>query len=302
MRGGTSNQYNESLKNGAYVLRNLPRDTYEPVDLFIDQDGVWHHGGLPLNYEKLKQRVDVIWNALYGFYGADGQVQQLLENLGIPYTGAGPYVSALTMNKKMTKDSLATHGALTPQGIYVENWGDDDKQETVSLVTQNIAEKFSPPWIVEPISLVSSSGPIRAKDRTELFDVLSNAFDLKMPVLIEEEIFGKEISVITMPNFRNQSGYTFLPIDHTNDDYFRNYLNDNKKVQNLVADLHDKLNLGQYSVFKCKINKRGEIAITGIETQPAFHAESPLHHALNEVGVSFSEFAKHLLSDAISRK
>ncbi len=302
LRGGTSNQYKESLANGAYVLRNLPRDMYEPVDLFIDEDGIWYHAGLPLNYEKLKQRVDVIWNALYGFYGADGQVQQLLETLDIPYTGSGPFVSAMSMNKKITKDHLANAGAMTPQGMYIENWGDEDREETVSLVVQSVAEKFSPPWIVEPISLVSSSGPIRAKNRPELYDTLLNAFDLRIPVLIEEEVFGKEISVITMPGFRSQSKYTFLPMHDNDDKYFSNYIDDEKKIQNIVSDLHDKLNLGQYSVFKCVVNKKGEVSIKGIETQPAFHPDSPLHHALGEVGVTFSEFAKHLLSDAMNRK
>ncbi|MEI6553214.1 MAG: hypothetical protein WCO09_01475 [bacterium] len=301
IRGGTSNQYNESIANGSYVLRNLPRDQYEPIDIFIDIDGTWHVGGLPLNYEKLKQRVDVIWNALYGYYGADGQVQQLLENLNIPYTGAGPFVSSLAMNKKMTKDHLAKHGAQTPQGIYVENWGEDDREETVSLVVQSVSEKFSPPWIIEPISLVRSSGPIRAKNRNELFDTLLNAFDLSLPVLIEEEIFGKEISVFAVPGFRNNSSYTFLPLHKENGDY-KNYFDEDDEIQKTVSNLHKKLDLGPYSSFKCVVDKRGDVSVTGIETQPAFHPGSPLHHALKELGVTFGEFANHLISEAMNKK
>ena len=301
LRGGTGLTSKESLANGAYVLRNLPRSKYEPIDLLIDQDGAWHMTGLPLNYEKLKHRVDVIWNALYGFYGADGQVQQLLESLNIPYTGAGPFVSSMAMNKKMTKDHLAQLGALTPKGMYIENWGDDDREETISLVTQAVAARFSPPWLVEPISLVRSSGHIRAKDRTELFDVLGNAYDLAMPVLIEEEVFGKEISVVSVPGFRKQSQYTFLPVHHDNG-YFRTYMHENKKIQKTIADIHDKLNLGPYSVFKCIVNKKGDVSISKIETQPALHPGSPLHHALNEVGATFAEFANHLIEQAIEAK
>lgn len=301
LRGGTSSQYNESIANGAYVLRNLPRDRYEPVDLFIDEEGVWHHGGKPVNYEQLRHRVDVIWNALYGYYGADGQVQQLLENLGIPYTGAGPFVSSLAMNKKISKDVLSQHGAQTPQGLYIENWGDGDREETVSLVTQTVAEKLSPPWIVEPISLSRSAGPIRAKSHPELFDILLNAFDLKIPILIEQEVFGKEISIVSMPGFRNQSRYTFLPIHHDNG-YFRTYIHENKKIQNTIADLHEKMNLGPYSVFKCVVDKKGDVSVQKIETQPAFHPGSPLHHALNEVGVTFAEFADHLIAESLKKR
>ena len=281
-------------------MRNLPRDVYEPVDLFVDSEGVWHHGGLPISYEKLKQRVDVIWNALYGHYGADGQVGQLLENLDIPYVGSSPFVSALSMNKKMIRDHLALSGASTPSGLYVENWGDGDREETVATVVHDVAQKFSPPWIIEPISLNQSSGAIRANNRDELFENLYNAFDLAIPVLIEQEVFGDEISVISVPGFRNQSRYTFLPVSHDGKNY-RTYMDDGAKIQKKVSDLHEKLNLGQYSVFKCVVDKKGNVSITGIETQPALHKESMLHHALAELGITFPEFAKHLISGAMGK-
>ena len=300
LRGGTNNQYTDSLANGAYVLRNLPRDMYEPVDLFIDTDGVWYHAGLPLNYDKLKQRVDVIWNALYGFYGADGQVQQLLENLGIPYTGSGPFVSALAMNKKMMKDHLSLSGAMTPQGLYIENWGDENRDETAMAVTQVIAEKYSPPWIVEPIHLHQSSGAIRANNKDELFENLCNAFDLSIPVLIEQEVFGTELSVVVVPGFRNKSVYTFLPM-YADGGIHKSHAHENERIQNVISDLHEKLNLGQYSKFTCVIDKKGNVSVKGIETQPAFHPGSPLHHALSELGITFPEFANHLISGAMKK-
>jgi D-alanine--D-alanine ligase len=301
LRGGTSKEYNESLANGAFVLRNLPRDMYEPVDLFIDSDGVWHHAGLPLNYDKLKQKVDIIWNALYGYYGADGQVQQELENIGIPYVGSGPFVSALSMNKKITKDYLAMHGAGTPQGLYVENWGDGNREETVAEVVSTVAEKFSPPWIIEPIALHQSAGAIRAKDKVELFENLYNAFDLSIPVIIEQEIFGDEISVIVVKDFRNKEVYTFLPLYKDGDGY-KTYRGDSAMIQDTIAQLHDTLNLGQYAVYKCVIDGKGNLSVKGVETQPALHPESPLHHALAELGVTFSEFAKHLISGVHKNK
>ena len=300
LRGGANKEYKDSLANGACVLRNLPRDMYEPVDLFVDADGVWHHAGLPLNYEKLKQKVDVIWNALYGYYGADGQVQQLLEGLGIPYIGSSPFVSALSMNKKMTKDHVVKAGVSTAQGLYIENWGDEDREETVSLVTQSVAEKLSPPWIIEPISLAYSSGPIKAKDRIELYDVLLNAYDLSMPVLIEEEIFGKEVSVVSLPGFRNQPSYTFLPI-HNDNGVHKSIFRDGEKIQKLVADLHRELNLGQFSVVTCIVDKKGDISVHKVETSPALHPGSSLHHALQELGVTFPEFARHLISSTLSK-
>ena len=49
LRGGTSKEYEQSLKAGAYVLKRLPKDAYEPLDIYIDREGVWHLGGLPMS-------------------------------------------------------------------------------------------------------------------------------------------------------------------------------------------------------------------------------------------------------------
>lgn len=301
VRGGANKEAKDSVANGSFVIRNLPRDLYEPIDLFIDSDGVWHHGGLPLSYEKLKQRVDVIWNALYGYYGADGQVEQLFENLGIPYVGASPFASALSMNKKMTREHLSKLDIDTPEGIYIENWGDDDRDITVSIVANHIVEKLSPPWIVEPISLTQSAGPIRAKNRNELIGILNNAFELQIPVLVEKEVFGKNVSVIALSNFRNKPVYTFLPVHHS-DDSFKNYISENVRIEQEIAQLHKKLNLGNYTHFKCVVDNKGRMSVTGIETKPALHPGAPLHHALKELGVTFEEFAKSLIDDAMQNK
>src|SRR5258708_6070226 len=88
LRGGVSSEYEVSLSTGAAVLKNLP-DKYEPVDILIDKGGVWHYAGLPYAPEKILPHVDVIFNALHGYYGEDGKVQQFLDAHSMPYTGSG---------------------------------------------------------------------------------------------------------------------------------------------------------------------------------------------------------------------
>jgi D-alanine-D-alanine ligase len=300
LRGGTGNQYEQSLATGAYVLQNLPKDTYEVSDIFLDREGVWHMNGTPLDYEKLMRRVDVIWNALHGFYGADGKVQQLLENLSIPYIGSGPLSSAITMNKKLLNDHLAKCNIKTPRGIYVEDWSDGDLEETVSSVVATVSRKFSPPWIVEPISKGEGFGGITAKTRDELTTVLSQMFELKMPVLIEEAVFGKNVSVSSIADFRGESVYTFLP---TQTDNFKSKLhkNESELLQKLAKEIHKNMHLGHYSRVEAVISPKGNIYVKNIETVPALHKESDLHHAIAGVGSSFKEFAKHLIGKAVKK-
>ncbi len=300
LRGGTGNQYEQSLATGAYVLKSLPKDAYEAVDIFLDRDGVWHLNGTPVSHEKLVSRVDVIWNALHGFYGEDGKVQQLLENLGIPYTGSGPLSSAITMNKKLLKDHLAKLNVKTPRGIYVEDWGDEDRDETVAGVVSTVAKKFSPPWMVEPISKGEGNGGIKTKTRDELVTVLSQMYELKMSTLIEEAVLGKDVSVSSVSEFRGEPVYTFLP---TRTDDLRAKLQgkESESLQKLAKEIHKNMHLGHYSRVEAIISPKGNIYVKNIETVPAFHKESDLHHAIEGVGSSFKEFAKHIIGKAIGK-
>ena len=300
LRGGTGNQYEQSLATGAYVLQNLPKDTYEVFDIFLDRDGVWHLNGTPLNYEKLMRHIDVIWNALHGFYGADGKVQQLLENLSIPYIGSGPLSSAITMNKKLLNDHLAKCNVKTPRGIYVEDWGDSTVEETVPDVVTAVSKKLSPPWIIEPISKGEGMGGITAKTRDELTTVLSQMFELKMPILIEEAVFGKNVSVSSVADFRGESVYTFLPTQ-TDNLNAKLHKNESELLQKLAKEIHKNMHLGHYSRVEAIISPKGNIYVKNIETVPALHKESDLHHAIAGVGSSFKEFAKHLISRATKK-
>src|SRR3990172_8828159 len=88
LRGGFGPEYDMSLKSGGQVIANLPRDKYRPVDILVTQDGTWHIDGVPAEPIDLKSTVDVIFNNLHGVYGEDGIVQQIFENLNIPFTGS----------------------------------------------------------------------------------------------------------------------------------------------------------------------------------------------------------------------
>ncbi|MCX6712315.1 MAG: D-alanine--D-alanine ligase, partial [Candidatus Vogelbacteria bacterium] len=99
LRGGIGHEYEVSLKTGASVLKNLPADKYQSVDMLLSRDGTWHVNGLPMSPEKAARSVDVIFNALHGEFGEDGQVQQILDYLAVPYTGSGTVASALGMDK-----------------------------------------------------------------------------------------------------------------------------------------------------------------------------------------------------------
>src|SRR3990172_8272550 len=79
-------EYDVSLASGNLVLNNLPAG-YKPVDLFVDREGFWHVQGLPATENRIKENVDVVWNALHGPFALGGGVEEKLTSLAVPYTG-----------------------------------------------------------------------------------------------------------------------------------------------------------------------------------------------------------------------
>jgi len=120
MRGGLGSEYEVSLKTGATVLEYLPREKYQPRDILITKDGQWHMDGFGIEPARLRNSLDVVFNALHGEFGEDGQVQTLLDNTMLPYTGSGRLASALGMNKVAAKEIISRAGLKVPRGVHLK--------------------------------------------------------------------------------------------------------------------------------------------------------------------------------------
>src|SRR5690349_680304 len=106
LRGGPSSEYEVSLKSGSSVLSSLSKDSYDVRDIFIDRKGQWHLHGAPVTPEQALRSVDVVFNAMHGEYGEDGQVQRALDALNVPYTGSNALASSLAFDKHKTKEAV----------------------------------------------------------------------------------------------------------------------------------------------------------------------------------------------------
>lgn len=52
LRGGPSSEYEVSLKTGSTILKALA-EKYQPHDIFVTKDGIWHLDGVEKTPEKL---------------------------------------------------------------------------------------------------------------------------------------------------------------------------------------------------------------------------------------------------------
>lgn len=161
LRGGPSPEYEVSLKTGSNIIANLPEE-YEPVDIFISRNGVWHDKGLEKSPESILRRVDVVINGLHGKYGEDGTVQKILDHFGVPYTGSGSLASALAMNKISAKKIYKNHGLKTP--FFVSIPFEDLSRGKI----KEAYHSMTVPFVVKPSAAGSSVGVYIANSLPEL--------------------------------------------------------------------------------------------------------------------------------------
>jgi len=109
LMGGPSSERDVSLATGhgiSKALRSLGAAVVE-VDV---RDAAF----------KLPDAVDLAFIALHGTFGEDGQVQQILEERGVVYTGEGVEESRLAFDKIRSKEKFREHGVSTPEWEVIE--------------------------------------------------------------------------------------------------------------------------------------------------------------------------------------
>ncbi|MGM0610867.1 MAG: D-alanine--D-alanine ligase family protein [Thermodesulfobacteriota bacterium] len=171
--GGWSNERAISLK-GASQIHHALEDLGHEVTFF----------DLNLGFQALADiapKIDFAFINLHGLPGEDGSVQALLQQLNIPFQGAGPRGSLLALNKALAKLIFVQNNLPTPV------WRLIPPELTSTLRVDNF------PAIFKPNTGGSSLG----------LEIIKNEFDLKRitngpppksEMLLEEHIAGREMT------------------------------------------------------------------------------------------------------------
>lgn len=314
LRGGIGHEYEVSLKTGANVIRNLPSDKYQPVDMLLSRDGTWHVNGLPVPPERAVRSVDVIFNALHGEFGEDGQVQQILDYLTVPYTGSGTVASALGMDKPRAKEIFKKSGLKVPNGVVFKKAG----QTEAEAIAYDAFQKISPPWVIKPAGSGSSVGLYLARTYPELVQAIGSCFNFSDSILVEEYIKGKEATCGVVDNLRGQAYYPLLPIeivppvDKKLFDYEAKYTGitselcpgrfsqaEKAELERLSVEIHQALGLRHYSRSDFIISPRGIYALE-VNTLPGLTEESLIPKSLRAGGIPYDQFLDHIITLALN--
>ena len=124
--------------------------------------------------------VDLAFITIHGTFGEDGQIQKILEDRGVAYTGDGVEESRLAFDKIRSKEKFREHGVRTPYWQVIE----PGQRPAIPL-----------PIVVKPPRQGSTVGVVIAKHEGELESAVAEAAKYDRELLIEKFVPGRELTI-----------------------------------------------------------------------------------------------------------
>lgn len=183
LKGGPGNERKVSLKTAESVAEALRSKGADVIE--IDVTGP--------DFE-VPADTFIAMNLIHGTFGEDGQLQAILEERGIRYTGAGVESSRIAFDKLLSKERFIAAGAPTPRS-----------QTYLLDGSQPLEIGF--PLVVKPPREGSSVGVHICHNQAEFDAAVEDAKKFGKDTLIEDYVAGKELTVGIL-------GDQVLPIIH----------------------------------------------------------------------------------------
>ena len=184
LKGGRSLERGVSLRSGARVEDALERLGHEVLPLEADGDMVKRLAA---------DRPEIAFVAMHGPGGEDGTAQELLEILGIPFTGPGVAACARCIDKVLAKHELRAAGIPTPDWFAFNETAFRELGAADALA--GLEERLGFPLVVKPSRGGSSLGIKFAENWFDAPEALVSAFSYDDRVLLERFVDGRELAV-----------------------------------------------------------------------------------------------------------
>lgn len=203
---------------------------------------------------KMYKKIDVVFPAMHGTHGEDGDLMGLLEMANVPYVGCGVEASAIAMDKVNAK--LITEAHKIPSSKF-QFFDSSMITKDASSVLKAITEKLKFPLFVKPAHLGSSIGISKVEKKEELMNALEVAAHYDNKVIIEEAV--QNLIEVTLPIIGNEEpilAHLERPLTKPEDffDFDAKYLGDGKKMGGKTSERGAQ----GYSEIPAKISKELE--------------------------------------------
>jgi D-alanine-D-alanine ligase len=307
LKGGRSLERQVSLKSGARVEDALQRLGHKVIPIDVGADLVDRLSADP---------PDVAFVALHGRDGEDGTVQELLEVMGIRYTGSGVSACITAADKVLAKHAMRDHGIPTPD-FYAFN-ETAFKELGAAQALPAIEERLRFPIVVKPAGQGSALGIKFARTPADVPAALVAAFSYDRKVVLERHVTGRDLAVSIIEEDGGERALPIVEAVPKQEDFYdfearyeigRTTFVCPAAIDSGVADRASDLAQEVYRLLGCSGFARvdlmldgdtGELYVLEANAIPGLTETSLLPQAADAAGIGFDELVKRIL-DAASR-
>ena len=301
LKGGRSLERQVSLRSGARVEDALGRLGHEAVAIDV---------GLDLIQRLRGARPDVAFIAMHGRDGEDGTIQELLEILGIPFTGSGVLACVRATDKVLAKHLLIEAEIPTPDFFAFNETAFRELGAAEALGA--IEERLEFPIVVKPSSQGSALGIKFARSPADLPAALVSAFSYDSKVLLERYVDGRDLAVSILDGEplpvveavpRDDSFYDF----QARYEIGRTTFTCPADLSNGLTEQAQELALATYRLLGCRafgrvdlmLGPNGVLTVLEANPIPGFTETSLLPQAAEAAGLPFDALVERILELAL---
>jgi D-alanine-D-alanine ligase len=315
LKGGRSLEHGVSLRSGAQVKDALQR---------LGHDAVAVDAGSELVTQLRAVKPDAAFIAMHGGDGEDGTVQELLEALGVPYTGSGAAACIQCADKVLAKHLMRAAGIPTPD---FHSFSEASFKELGGAGTLGDVEgKLGFPLVVKPACQGSALGVKFARDAAEVPGALVAAFSYDRKILLERYVKGRDLAVSVLDSAtaggEMKSPPTPLPVveavprDEDFYDFESRYeigrttfvcpaelsAETTDRAQELALETYRLLGCHGYARVDLMLDEAsGELTVLETNVVPGLTETSLLPQAADAAGIDFDTLVARILQSAFTR-
>lgn len=253
--GGPSEERGISLNSARSIMDHVKSENLEIIPILVGDNRqfylvseAWLYSNTPADFDfklagssldetalkKLLQSIDLVFPAIHGIFGEDGELQELLEKSDIPFVGHSSGACKKMFPKHLLREGLSSIGfPVIPQIALLENMQNCQQTIQAFFLEHQISRA-----IVKPAIGGSSIGVSSVTTPKEAYDRVKNLFSARpnSTVLLESFCKGTEFTIVVFEGpLRKPIALipTEVQLDYSNHsifDYRKKYLPTNQAI------------------------------------------------------------------------
>lgn len=247
--------------------------------------------------------IDLAFNSVHGTLGEDGQLQRILEERGVLYTGEGIRGSELAFDKILSKARFDERGVRSPE---------------YEIIRAGASPSLPLPYVIKAPCQGSSVGVYLVRNEAAAAPALKDVAQYGESVLVERLIGGEELTVgvvgeMALPiimikpkqdfyDFKNK--YPWLNPAGAADHFCPAPLSQplTQQIQELALAAHRSLGLETYSRVDFLLDEQQVPYVLEINTIPGMTESSLLPEAARVMGLEPPDLCRRIVELSLARQ